>query len=259
MPTAARRKRSPLKVFLMVAGAAALVFVLAIGVTAFVTWRLAGQTPAWWHPANPSDPAVDASARSFENSVSDQVHRVRPATPTAADAPANAATWTMTLKEPDANAWLMARLENWLLNRNERVAWPAGASRPQVAFEPGKIRLGFEFKEASASKGRVLSVALVPSIDAQGALWLGLESISIGRFPIPGDAVSQGGAMIESRLPAEMQQNPDTARFIKALAGKSPLSDKAVAKLSDGRRVQMVRITPKTGELEIECRTLARE
>lgn len=259
MPPAVPRKRSPLKVFMMVAGAAAMVFIIAIGVTVFVTWRLAGQAPAWWHPASPSDPAVDGAARSIENMVSDQVHRVRPPSAEPANTPANTGTWTMTLKEADANAWLVARLENWLLNRNERVAWPAGASRPQVAFEQGRVRLGFELKDAGATKGRVLSVALNPTIDAQGALWLKLESISIGRFPIPGDAVSQGGAMLESRLPSEMQQNPDTARFIKALSGSAPLSDKAVTKLSDGRRVQMLRITPKSGELEIECRTLPRE
>jgi hypothetical protein len=162
--------------------------------------------------------------------------------------------WNLVIKEADAHAWLAARLQDWLLNRNERLAWPANASLPQVSFEDGIVRLGFEVSEGK--KGQVISAGLAPRVDEQGALWLKLKSLSVGRFPLPGSAVAEaGGAMIESRLPPEMQGNPDTAKFIQALAGKRALTNEAVAKLSDGRKVRIMRITPREGELELECRT----
>lgn len=255
------KPRSPLKIVFLVVGAMLLVFVLAIGTTMFISWRLASQPPEWWRPVNSADPTVDTAARRVENSISDQVHRVRPSAEAGAGegAAPGSATWTLVIKEAEANAWLAARLEDWLLNRSERVVWPTGASMPQVSFADGLVRLGFEIKQGASAKGRVLSVAMRPSIDAQGALWLTLESLSVGRFPVPGGTVAQGGSMLEGRLPPEMKENPDTARFLKAISGTAPLTDKAVTKLSDGRRVQILRITPKPGEVEFECRTLPRE
>lgn len=247
--------RSPLRRLLKVLSAVVLVFVLAIGVTMFVSWRKANQPPEWWRPVNPADPQVDQAARSVENRVSDQLHRVRPAAPD----PASPQTWTMTIKGEDANAWLGARLKEWLQNRSERIAWPANASEPQVSFQDGVIELGFEVSPSPGEKGRVISLGLEPRVDAQG-LWVPLDTFGIGRLMLSGGAMADAGrSMLESRLPASLQNNPDTKNFIEALSGKRPLVKDAVMKLSDGRRVQIVRITPKPGELELECRTLPRQ
>lgn len=240
------------------------VFILAIGLTVFFSWRLACQPPEWWKPVDPADPRVDQAARSVENGLTEQLHRVRPVTPTPPAADPSAAppaaqpdTWTIVIKEGDANAWLAARLSEWLLNRTERMTWPSNASVPQVSFEAGTVNLGFAVTDRGAE--RVISAALVPSIDQNGALWLRLETLSIGRLPLPGDMVAEaGGAMIESRLPDEMKNNPDTRNFIQALSGSAALTPEAVVKLSDNRKVQLVRITPRADEIEVECRTLPR-
>lgn len=258
MPKATRKAapapRSPLRRLLRMLGVLMFVFLLAIGGSVFYSWRLASQPPEWWSPVDAADPRVDRAARSVENGVTDQLHRLRPAPTPGETGGMQGQTWKIIIKEADANAWLAARLQDWLLNRNERLAWPANASQPQVAFEDGIMRLGFEVTEDG--KGRVISAALAPTIDEQGALWLRLETLSIGRFPLPGSAVAEaGGAMIESRLPPEMQGNEDTKNFIQALAGKQALTREAVAKLSDGRKVRIMRITPREGELEVECRT----
>lgn len=250
------KPRSPLRTAFRVLAAVFVVFLLAIGGSMFFSWRLMSQSPEWWHPVDPANPDVDRAARSVENTISDQMHRVRPGSP--GESP-DADTWTLVLKEADANAWLAARLEEWLLNRNERVVWPAAAGRPQVSFADGLVRLGFEVSATPGQKGRVITASLAPTIDKGGAMWLRLDSLALGRFPLPGSTVTEaGGELLESRLPPEMKENPDTRKFLGALSGKSPLMDRAVIKLADGRRVEMVRITPRPGELVIECRTLGR-
>jgi hypothetical protein len=264
MAKVAKKPRSPVRRLMKMLGVVAFVFLLAIGGSAFFSWRLSTQPPEWWRPVDPKDPQVDRAARSIENGISDQIHRVRPATPPASTSgsPENPAadhpqTWTIVIKETEANAWLAARLGEWLLNRNEKLAWPSNASQPQVAFDDGVVRLGFEVTDAG--KARVISASLAPNIDNTGALWLPLNSLSIGRLPLPGSMVAEAGSsLLESRLPPEMKDNPDTKNFIQALANTRALTDKAIAKLSDGRKVQIVRITPRKGELEVECRTLPR-
>jgi hypothetical protein len=237
-----------------VLGAMLIVFVLAIGIAAFFSWRMANQPPEWWHPLNPADPQVDRAARSVENRVSDQVHRARGGGSNAGAAPA---TWTLSISDDDANAWLAARLQEWLANRSETLRWPANASDPQVLFEEGQIQLGFEVSEGG--KGRVVSASLRPRIDEGGALWIQLDRFAIGRFALPGSTVvDAGGTLLESKLPPEIRNNPDTKNFIESLSGQRPLVSEAVMRLSDGRRVQILRLTPKPGELEVECRTLPR-
>lgn len=233
----------------------ALVFVLAIGITMFVSWRKANQPPEWWHPVNPADPQVDQAARKIENEVSNQLTRVRPAPANAAEP----ATWTMIIKDEDANAWLCARLMEWLANKSETLRWPANASEPQVSFEEGVVRLGFEAAVNSGDKGRVISLALAPRIESDGGLWLTMQGFAIGRMQVPPSLiVDAGGTLLEGKLPENLQNNPDTKNFIEALSGKQALTKEAVVKLSDGRKVQIVRITPKLGELELELRTLPR-
>jgi hypothetical protein len=165
----------------------------------------------------------------------------------------------MTIKDKDANAWLGARLMEWLQNRSETIKWPANASEPQVSFEEGLIKLGFEVAERPGEKGRVISVSLAPRVEPDTGLWVQIQTFGIGRFSLPGGAVvDAGGSLLEGKLPASLRENPDTKGFIESLAGKKPLVKDAVMKLSDGRRVQIVRITPKAGELELELRTLPR-
>lgn len=253
MATRSPTPRSPLRRLLKVLGAIVVVFILAAGIGMFYSWRLANQAPEWWHPVNPSDPAVDRAARSVENTITDQLHRARPA-PTNGAAPS---TWTITIKDDEANAWLAARLKEWMLNRHDSLSWPAGASEPQVSFQDGIAMLGLEFTDPRSSKQRVVAAGLAPQIDEQG-LWLRLESFSIGRLMLPGSAATEAGSMLEDRLPASVKENPDAKAFIEALSGKRPLVREAIMKLSDGRRVQLMRITPRAGELEIECRTLPR-
>lgn len=252
MPENAPKPRSPLKRLLKVLAAMSMVFILAIGGAMFYSWRLANQKPDWWQPVKASEPSVDRTARAVENSVTDQLHRARPA-PAKGVEPA---TWVISVKDAEANAWLAARLKEWLLNRNDSLSWPVGASEPQVSFQDGVVTLGLEFNDAK-SAGRVVSAGLSPRIDAEG-LWLRLETFSIGRLPLPGSMVAEGASMLESRLPPGMKENPDTGAFIEALGGKRPLVREAIMKLSDGRRIQIMRITPRPGVIEIECKTLGR-
>lgn len=243
------KPRSPLRRLTRLLGAAVLVFFLAIGGTMFYSWRLANQTPEWWSPVNASDPKVDETARAVENGISNRLHQARPAPQGKAPEP-----FTLSIKSADANAWLAARLREWLANRSEKIQWPATASEPQVVFEDNLIRLGFDASDGTPGGAhRVVSVGLVPSVDDRG-LWLQMKTFSIGRLNLPGSTVvDAGGSLLESKLPPEMRSNADTANFIGALSGSRPLTSDAVMKLSDGRKVRIVSIVARDGWLDVTC------
>lgn len=247
--------RSPLRRLARILGIIALVFVVAIGVSSFIAWRKANQPPEWWSPLNASDPQVDRSARVVENTIADQVHRVRPI-PAGAVEPA---TWTMVIKDAEADAWLCARLKEWMLNRNERLAWPSNASNPQVSFDEGVVRIGVEVAENAGEKGRVVSATLNPTVEADGSLWLRVNTFAIGRFQVPAATIADAGGVLTGMLPTDLRNDANITNFMEVISGKRSLSKDTVIKLSDGRRVQIVRMTPKPGELEIECRTLPRQ
>jgi len=226
----------------------------AAGTAALAALALTRATPAWWRPIDPADPATIDAAQAVEHAVVRQLSALRPAAspPATPDASWRSETWSVSLSQADANAWLAARLPRWLESREKRVLWPAGVREVRVGFGDGVVRLGVRL--AADGREQIAVAHVAPDLRADGSLWLPASWFSIGRLPVPG-AWALGGADPGDYLPADLARLPQVRRLADVLGGAAPLVNAAVIRLEDGRRVRLLRIAAREGRLELTCRT----
>jgi hypothetical protein len=223
--------------------------VVILGIAVFVAFQLAGENPEWWRPLNPNDERTVQAAQTVEIDVTNALHRSRPSTP---ERPPE--SWTISVGEAEANAWLAARLREWLANQDDAFAWPAELSEPQIDFRDGKVVIGAGFKRGKSLD--VLAVTLLPRTDKDGALWLEAESVSIGKLSIPASwALSGSASFIKDRLPEHLLDKPEGKRVLNVLSGKEPVTKSAILKLSDGRCVRVLALRANDNALLVTCRT----
>ncbi|MBC7772053.1 MAG: hypothetical protein H7210_06135 [Pyrinomonadaceae bacterium] len=158
----------------------------------------------------------------------------------------------MSLTCADANAWLAARLKEWVVNQDGSFTWPSELSSLQVDFRDGEIVFGAGLMYRGAV--RVVSLTMTPRVDDKGALWIPATSFAIGKLGVPSSLVE---SILRSSLPANSAKNESTAKLFDALAGKAPISESPVMKLSDGRRVLVVGIRSEQGRLLVTCKPAA--
>ncbi|MCC6286176.1 MAG: hypothetical protein IT439_12895 [Phycisphaerales bacterium] len=227
--------------------AVGLAFALIAGGLGIIGWMMSRQTPAWWRSLDPRDPQVQALGENIENALVNELHR--------ADRPGvregnawRSETWGFYIAAADANAWLSTRLAAWMENRLEGFDFPDEITEVQAEFNDGFVRLG-----ARLSRGRsrtVISASLRPEIRGDGALWLALERVHIGRLPVP-----VGWVMGEGRLRSFAGDDADLEALLRAFAGRQPLMREPEIELGDGRRVRLLSLAARLGRLEITCRT----
>jgi len=245
----ARRPRTRRRLVLRLLIGAAVTSVVLIAIAVFVAFQLAGENPEWWRPLNPNDERTVEAAQTVEIDVTNALHQSRPATPEHSPE-----SWTISVGEAEANAWLAARLRDWLANQDDAFTWPAELSEPQIDFRDGNVVIGAGFKRGQAVE--VLAVTLLPRTDKDGALWLEAESVSIGKLSIPASwALSGSASFIKDRLPSHVLEKPEGKRVLNVLSGKEPLTKSAILNLSDGRRVRVLAVKAKDNALLVTCRT----
>jgi hypothetical protein len=219
--------------------------VLLASVLVLLSISLAGMTPDWWRTIRTSDPETIRAAEAIENDLANVIYAVRAG---------EGDVWAVTLRAPDANAWLNTRFAQWLANADAEFEWPEEICDPQAEFDDGLIHLGV--RVVRGDKTQVLAASLRPSFDDQGALWVSVESISVGRLPIPsGWVVDRAGDFWPEVLPARLLEDPTALRILDALAGRAPLDPEPALDLGDGRRVRLLNLQPEKGRLRITCRT----
>lgn len=250
-PSPAPRAAPPrrLRRFLKRLALAVGITVVLFGVIVYVALtRFALVAPAWWKPPNPADPRTLEAARAVENGVTTLLHQRH----------APEQTWTMSLSSEDANAWLAARLKEWVANQDGSWVWPAELSSLQVEFRDGQVTLGVGLMYRGAV--RVVSLSVSPRMDEAGALWLPATSVAIGKLSVPVSwALSGKESLLREYLPIDAATNAGATRVFDALAGKGPISSRPTMKLSDGRRVQIVGIRSESGKLLVTCRPAPEE
>jgi hypothetical protein len=232
----------------------------ALTIALLSSWWLAARTPSWWRSIDPRDPTTSARlatlADAVENGLLILLSQPRPAAATNA-APRDASTpptWSITLDDQAASAWLISKLPRWALSQTSLTRWPDELDQVQVAFDDGSITLSARVVHPGGS--RVLSASFRPRVDAQGWLWLEPGWVHLGSLPIPATfALSRWGrAVAPEPLPPELLELPDTPRALRALRGESPLLARPVLRLPDGRRVRLVDIAPRDGSLLLTWR-----
>lgn len=239
---------------LALVGGALLAGTLIVG----VGWALSKRDPSWWRPAISSDRTI---AKAVESGAMQQFTAVRPgrAVPNARAGEVwwRSEPWKVSLRADDANAWLNARLPEWLANRRPPVAWPAEVVQLQAEFREGIIYLGVRLRQGGAT--RVVSAAVEPTIAADGSLWVPARRIAVGAMPIPPswilDSVRDAS---QEAFPPELARLPETRATFDAFAGRRPIVLDASLRLEGGRRVKLLRIESRDGRLELTCRTESR-
>ncbi len=213
-----------------------VVVVIAGGVTA---WRLTWLKPVWWPEDVVANEQTDALADRVEFRLAEEIHKVRPDTD----------PWRLRVKEDQVNAWLTARLPEWLAH-SENVEWPASLGTPRVRFVEGGVTIGLEFEDHG--RHRYLVADLEPRI-LDGRLSMTLRGVSLGRLWIPGASVQSVIERYRDVVPERFINDPAVRRILDMLANEQrfePSFD-----LTDGRRVRLMDVVSGDGEMIIECRT----
>lgn len=219
--------------------------VIAASALVVVTIGLVRMSPDWWRTTHPDDPATIQMAEDIETDLVNVMYQVRGG---------DDETWSVTLRAPDANAWLNTRLVRWLGNADAEFEWPEEIGDVQVEFDRGLVHVGVRVD--GADRPRVLSATLRPEFHADGSLWVRAESVFVGRLPIPaGWVVDRADAPWPDVLPARLLEQPLTNHVLDALAGGVALDDDPVLDLGDGRRVRLLGLVCEQGRLRMTCRT----
>jgi len=170
-------------VFLLVAGAALLLFVAAGFILASLPPR------GWQDPLQlAADPSSADRARSLEQTLAAAITRIREP----------GARWAIRIHADDVNAWLAVRLPQWR-SHDPSFAWPLEGVAAEVRCDPGCVTLLLE------TGGRIFSCDVLPSVEG-GAVRLRPASGAIGRLPLPsGGAIAwrflEGETISQQRLP----------------------------------------------------------
>lgn len=192
----------------------------ALGALTAVAFVLAWIAPGWWAPvARDAAGALD-TARALEQGVASELTKVR--------GPGTQA-WAVRLRDADANAWLGARLPQWL-EFDQSLPWPEGVDAVQMHTTPRGLTL------AARWHGFVVSTnwRIEPGTGGAPATIVA-DGTSVGLLPIP-FAAGVG------------------AWFVPQLAKPLPLD----LKLGDGRRVRVMGVDFSDGEAVADCETVAR-
>ena len=207
--------------------------------------HLAAQTPEWWTPPDATDPETVETAKAVENGVTTLLHEKR----------AGAEPWTMRLSEHDANAWLAARLRDWIENQDGDVEWPRQVTGVLLDLRAGALTIGVSVNEGE--KAMVVSATLAPRVDGEGALWIPATSFHIGQLTVPGSWILRASdSPLRAILPKEAATSEGLASALDVLSGDAPLARRPWFRLSDGRRVRVVNIQVEMEQLLVTCQEL---
>ncbi|MBC7835087.1 MAG: hypothetical protein H7Y88_08290 [Phycisphaerales bacterium] len=243
-----------------------LLFAFVLSVALAGSWWLARTEPGWWPDLEPADAEVASLAGAVEKGAAAELQNVRPTSSGSSE------PWTVYLTTEEANAWLCARLPQWLANQSRSFRWPGELGSVQIDFREGVIAVGAEVsvsrlgaeggRGGSAGNGRgtpqIVSALFEPSVDASGALWLRTRRVHLGRLPVPTSWALGGGASVAEGLARALKQSPETARVLDALSGRAPIASETIIRLADGRRVRVQQIRSEEGRLVVTCSTLGR-
>ncbi|MBT5583873.1 MAG: hypothetical protein HOJ54_07710, partial [Phycisphaerae bacterium] len=87
--------------------------VIGLILLAAIGWWLAGLTPQWYQSAATTDAAASELGETAEYRLVEEFQKIRP----------EEDVWRLRIPEEAINAWLTARLKQWLAGRG--VDWPA--------------------------------------------------------------------------------------------------------------------------------------
>ncbi|UCD75799.1 MAG: hypothetical protein JSV91_02555 [Phycisphaerales bacterium] len=216
-------------------------FLLLIVVGVVVAWQWTRMDPSWYRPPDPGQVQVQNSAQGMEMRLMEEAHQIRPVEE----------DWTEEVEEAEANAWLAARLGDWLANRGRR--WPDELGLPQVKFEENLISVALD--AGPHTGGRVITARVQPEM-VEGRLRFQLDGVGIGRVPVPGDPAEKLLELARRFGPDDSEGMEAISEIMDVLTGRTSVDP--VFELADGRRVRLRDLRSSDGRVGLTSRTLGR-
>lgn len=215
------------------------VMTLAAGFTvaALAAFSLAVSEPAWWGASGVDRVEAARVAEDVERGVSNALHLGRPL----------GEAWMVGIAQDDANAWIADRLPMWLANQGVRR--PELLPEVRVAFDEGRIRIGFKRRDSE----RMATVSLRPRFDERGALWTPATGLSVGRLRLPSGMLRERGL---DQVPDPYRESDGAKRAAATLSGEIPAPTEL--RLADGRVVRVTGVKVEEGRLVLTCVTVRR-
>jgi len=216
-----------------------LVFLLLLVGLAWV-WGESRRAPAWYAPPDPRSVAVVEMAEQVEYGVVEHFHKIRE----------DEEPWRMEVSDGQINAWLAARLPEWLAHEGSG-AWPADVGLPQINIGENGIDIALE---APVGDTRQLLVSrLAPQI-IDGRMRVEVNRVGVGRVAVPGAPAVSIMELIDRVVPAGAAEGDLMRQLADMLTGRDQMD--TLVSLTDGRRVELLDMAFRDGVLELTNRTL---
>jgi len=232
--------------------------VAVISVAALVALTLLRTAPSWWRTYRPGSERLLERAERFERHASAVLSEVRPRDPSIGPGdPYRSVPWRVSISDEEASVWLSTRLPKWIADRSGAPPWPDSFTALQVHFEREVMHAGVRYTDPALGS-RILSLRMQPVDAGNGALRLEPRRLSVGRLPMPASWVFGAADPASSEmLPISLREEPATKQVLDVLAGRSPISSEPMIELPDDRRVRLLDIELRAGEMVLTCRTEA--
>jgi hypothetical protein len=230
-----RRRRTMRTVLL-----ALLAVVVLVAAGAFALWRLTWMAPAWWSPVDPANEQTAELAQRVEYRLVEEAHKAR----------SEPEPWWIEVKQDQLNAWLAARLPEWVAHEYG-VQWPAAVGRPQVNVDQGGISVGVDIETDFGP--RCVVAHLAPAVVGD-RLSLGLQGLSIGRVRLPGAPL---GVVLEQMRAAgvgDFLDDPGVGQVLALLQDGRGIAPTVT--LGDGRRVRVLAVRCDRGAVLLQAQTV---
>ncbi len=237
LPTSDRPTRRPWR--RLAIGATSLVLIAAVTTAGLGLWRLTWLAPRWWADPDPKREQTIVLADRVEYRLAEETHKIRP----------DDGRWRLRITDEQVNAWLATRLQAWFAHTHG-LAWPAGLGTPQIHFTDGAVNVGLDFEDDG--RRRYLVADLVPRV-VDGRLAVVLDGVALGRLRIPGGSMRTLMETYRDVAPDGFLDDPSVRRVVDLLIDAERV-DPTIT-LADGRRVRVVELVAREGELIVLCAT----
>ena len=220
-----------------------LVLVIAAGlvvVGAGWVWVLVRSAPSWYSPADAGDAEAAALAERAEYRLVEEYHRIR----------GEGEQWTVRVREEQINAWLAARLPEWIANR-EGLSWPEGVGVPQVHIEEAGINVAVEAEYTG--RKQVVVMRVVPEV-REGELWARMDRVGLGRVSVAGSPAEALAGLIEEAGSEGAMGEEVMEELLKMVSGERGVEWSV--ELADDRRVELVDVVLSEGAIDVTNRTV---
>lgn len=219
----------------------AVIVFTVLGAVALFLWRMTYVAPTWYAPPDSHDPQIEVLADKVENRMLEEAQKIREET----------APWTVKVREPQVNAWLSARLPQWI-EHEQNGHWPDQLGTPQVKIDAEGISMAIPLRTKSGSRPRYIVARVWPQM-INGRLKLEIDRLALGRVILPGEPLANLLRTLEGAAPS-VANDQKVRKALDIFTGERSVDP--VTHLADHRRLRLVDFKLGDGWIDLTAQTI---